>query len=308
MSKSSQGSCCSVTFILWPCGQRERKELQNRQPDMYHTYIREFLVLRVLIAMKLGIETMPKCQLSLVSLLARSQPLCLEFSMNQTTRLFHTVVRPHPDMKTTKQKRYTNIKFKSYHKLDAATVSFSGILKINRRFQNMKRFELCINNKQFNKQSKQSIFHIYKILYIPYEYKHLQVGEPRISFIVFGFRRNAAIQLQCISCSTDNKSNIAKYSIYTVGIIKVFIEIGDSKTKHINSNCYKFRNLSCHEICYTSGDKRRKYYIEMQQSIGVQLFLLQYIVAFVDYSTIKSIKEVTFKVLQQLQFINESCY
>lgn len=80
------------------------------------------------------------------------------------------------------------------------------------------------------------------------------MGEPRISFIVFGYSRNAFIyrSYSVFPAVTDNKSNIAKYTVYTVGIIKVFIEIGDSKAKHINSNCYKFRNLSCVEICYIS--------------------------------------------------------
>lgn len=90
------------------------------------------------------------------------------------------------------------------------------------------------------------------------------MGEPRISFIVFGYSRNAFIyrSYSVFPAVTDNKSNIAKYTVYTVGIIKVFIEIGDSKAKHINSICYKFRNCRALKYKYviyrTSGDKSKK--------------------------------------------------
>lgn len=110
------------------CGHAGSEREKNLRKDsqiyyMYHThtYIPAFLVLRVLMAMKLGTPNNAKCQLS----------FGLAFGTFLTTvpRVFYepdyqTVTTPRHENNNKTKKLHTNIEFKSYHKLDATLRQF----------------------------------------------------------------------------------------------------------------------------------------------------------------------------------------
>lgn len=111
-------------------------------------------------------------------------------------RLFYELPNTKLDYTTTpkhkiQNSRYTNIKFKSYHKLvsDVHELPFRASWKLIDALKNMKQFELCINNERSNKQTKQyTLYHIYRTNNSIYTY---MLSRWVSSYIVLrlGFRR-----------------------------------------------------------------------------------------------------------------------